>query len=132
MISLTMSNERFAEWLVNQVETRDWSYAELARRAGVSGAMVSLVVNEQKNPGSEFCSGIARALDIPPETVFRKAGLLPSQPDKSERAELALYLFDRLSLAQQQTALTIIRSLLEQEQRSVQELPGMAAEESES
>lgn len=113
MIVLDMANTTFSKWLIEQVEGRGWSYAELARRADLSGATISLVVNEQKNPGTDFCAGVARALDLPPETVFRRAGLLPPEPDLTSRAKIAMHLFRSLPLHEQESLIVQMRALAE-------------------
>jgi transcriptional regulator with XRE-family HTH domain len=73
----------FADWLAEQLGKQGWSQSELARRSGVTPAGVSQVLSGKADPGPDFCNGIARALGIPPERVFRQAGLLPElhQPD---------------------------------------------------
>lgn len=65
-------------WLTEELENRGWSIRELARRASTSHTTISQVLSLQREPTWEFCAQIAGALEIPPETVFRKAGLLPS------------------------------------------------------
>jgi len=110
---LDMVNVAFTQWLVNEVERHGWSYAELARRANLSGATISLVVNEQKNPGLEFCLGVAQALDVPPENVLRYAGLLPAEPEPDNLTRLLLHRFRQLSLHQQELAIRLIDSILE-------------------
>jgi transcriptional regulator with XRE-family HTH domain len=74
---LSMKSNEFSDWLSGEVETRGWSFRELSRRAGVSSSAVSQVVTQTTFPGPSFCNGVARAFGLPPETVFRKAGLLP-------------------------------------------------------
>ncbi|HEY85822.1 MAG TPA: helix-turn-helix transcriptional regulator [Chloroflexi bacterium] len=68
----------FREWLEGELKKQDWKPADLAHRSGVSRASVSNVLNDMRNPGPDFCNAIARALRIPPEKVFRAAGLLPA------------------------------------------------------
>lgn len=70
----------FVDWLNAELEARGWSNSELARRAGVVPSTVSMVISGHSKPGVDFCLGVARALNEPPEKVFRLAGLLPSKP----------------------------------------------------
>lgn len=67
----------FSVWLLEEVNERGWTFAELAKRAGMNTGTLSRVLNETRNPGPDFCTAIARALGIPVEEVFRRAGLLP-------------------------------------------------------
>lgn len=46
-----------------------------------------MIASEQRKPGVDICESIARALDYPPETVYRLAGLLPPIPPDQERVE---------------------------------------------
>ena len=73
------TTENFASWLVEEIETRGWTIRELARRAGLTHVTISNVINGARNPGVEFCLGVARAFHEPPEVVFRRAGLLPDR-----------------------------------------------------
>jgi len=67
----------FVTWLTSEMETRGWNNSELARRAGLVPSAISQVIAGNRGTGPEFCRSVARALGLPPETVFRKAGLLP-------------------------------------------------------
>jgi transcriptional regulator with XRE-family HTH domain len=67
----------FIIWLNNELQDRGWSYNQAATRAGfASGATISMVATGRNAVTWEFCAGLARALNFPPEDVFRKAGLL--------------------------------------------------------
>lgn len=68
--------ESFITWLENEIERRGWTLRETARRAGLSHAAISNVLNRQRNPGWDFCAALSRAFEMPPEWVFWKAGLL--------------------------------------------------------
>jgi transcriptional regulator with XRE-family HTH domain len=73
-------NPSFSKWLDTEIAQRGWSQSEAARRGAISSQMVNAVINGQANPGIEFCRGIAKALGIPLEEVFRFAGILPTKP----------------------------------------------------
>jgi len=70
-------NTDFTEWLTNELTVKGWDQAELSRRSGITTAHISRIMTGQRHPGSDALSGIARALRLPPEDVFRRAGLLP-------------------------------------------------------
>lgn len=67
----------FSSWLNEMATQNGWSGNELARRAGVTGATISNVMNERTAVTYDLCAGIAKALQVPAEDVFRRAGLLP-------------------------------------------------------
>jgi transcriptional regulator with XRE-family HTH domain len=70
----------FVNWLIGEMNSRGWSNSELARRAGVVHSTISLVLSSKSSPGPDLCLGLARAFRMPPEEVFRIAGLLPALP----------------------------------------------------
>jgi len=84
-----------------------------------------LVMTESRRPGPDFCTGVARALSLPPERVFRKAGLLPPHviggEDKERKSEL-LDLYEALGDRDRDTALAVIRTPYEQRGPYVAEL----------
>lgn len=76
--------EDFVTWLTGELDKRGWSNSELARRAGVTHTTISMIISKHNNPGPDLCQGIARAFKLPPEIVFRKAGLLPQLPEETD------------------------------------------------
>ncbi len=106
------------EWLNEELSKRDWSLRELARRADISAGNLSQVMNYQRGAGPEFCRALARALRVPPEEVFRRAGLLPERPDYDAEEQRALYLFSRLSEPMQHYILTSMEALVEEQKTS--------------
>lgn len=100
---------RFQEWLKQEIEKRGWTQNELARIAGTTSAQVSRVMTESRNPGPEFCQQIARALKLPEEEIFLRAGLLGSPLSR---------LFVELSPEQQEIILAEMRRMVEENERS--------------
>lgn len=83
-MSLSMDKD-FADWLIEQMNKRGWSQADLANAAGLNRQVISTYVNRQRQkPDSEVLVALARALHLPPETVFRAAGLLPPVSEDTE------------------------------------------------
>jgi transcriptional regulator with XRE-family HTH domain len=68
----------FADWLREKLKKENWSQAELSRRSGVSPAQITRVISGERGLGEQSILAIAQALKLPPEEVFRAAGLLPS------------------------------------------------------
>jgi transcriptional regulator with XRE-family HTH domain len=90
---------------------------EFARRCDVSESTISRVVSGKRNPSSDLCRRMAEALRLPPERIFRKAGLLPSTPEESPGIKEALYLFRELPDDERRRILLIMRTLLEEQER---------------
>ncbi len=80
--------DTFIEWLNQEMNHRQWSYNELGRQSGLSGATVSLVMTGKQKASWDFCAGVAEAFDLPAENVFRRAGLLRPVPDPSAIEEI--------------------------------------------
>lgn len=75
------AHEPFPVWLRRQIARRDWKSAELARRAGVSSAMVSRWINGIDVPSPESCIRIAEVMNIDPDDVLGIAGhRIPDRP----------------------------------------------------
>ena len=98
----------FVAWLDAELEQRNWSYNQLARRAGLSHSMLSRV-RAGAPPGWSICHAVAGALDLPPEEVFRQAGLLPPIPVEQAEYEQLRYLLTQLSEEDRQELIEIAR-----------------------
>jgi len=75
-----MVTDEFVRWLDQELAARSWRPADLARAANISTGALSQVYAGTRKPGPDMANGIARALGIPADLVFRRAGLLPPQP----------------------------------------------------
>jgi transcriptional regulator with XRE-family HTH domain len=107
----------FAAWFFEELRRRDWSQSDLSARSGISQGAISKVIQGQRNPGIDFCQGIARAFQIPTETVMRAAGILPPIPEQEEEKEELDYLFNTLSAEGKQDLLTYARFLLAEQEK---------------
>jgi transcriptional regulator with XRE-family HTH domain len=107
----TMSE--LVDWLRKRVRREGWSYNELARRAGLSSGGISIVMTQRQNAGVEFCLGVARALNEPPEKIFRLAGLLPRRSGTDEKIDEIVFYFDQMTPQAQEHFRQIARALAE-------------------
>jgi transcriptional regulator with XRE-family HTH domain len=99
------------EYLENELVRRSWRPADLARAAGVPDATISHILNGSRRAGPEVCSALARALDEPPERVFRLAGLLPPLPPPVEEEREAVRILRDLTPDLRAAAMRMLRSL---------------------
>lgn len=105
----------FARWLQEQLNDRDWIPADLAKRAGIQGGSLSHIMNGTRKVGPESAVAIARALSLPAETVFRKAGLLPEEKNTEDLSLKEIAEISKgLSPEDRRTLLRIARSLMSQ------------------
>jgi transcriptional regulator with XRE-family HTH domain len=78
--------EKFAIWLLNELDRQGWQQSEFAREAKITTGTLSNILNGNRKAGWDVCASIAGVLKIPPNEVFRRAGLLPekNRPDNPE------------------------------------------------
>ncbi len=62
-------------------------------------------------------ASIAKALRLPPETVFRKAGLLPASPDQNELLDQLSHVAADLSDEDKQELIEIARLKLDRKNK---------------
>jgi len=53
--------------------------------------MLSMIFSGDRNISFDVCAEIAKAFSVPPEDVFRIAGLLPPEPGSDSDLEEAIY-----------------------------------------
>jgi transcriptional regulator with XRE-family HTH domain len=79
-------DKKFQTWLIQQLKERDWSQADLSRKSGLTRQAIANYI-AGRVPDEKSLRQIARAFKLSPITVFRVAGLLPSEPDTDEWVE---------------------------------------------
>lgn len=94
-------------YLNAELAERGWSLRELARRAGLSHALISLVLSEQRDATWDFCAKVAGALGEPPAKFFRMAGLQRPINRKEELIEEFLFYWDQLPEPQKRNLMRI-------------------------
>lgn len=105
----------FSQWLIEQLEKRNWKPAELSRRAGINTGLLSRLLSRERMPGPTTCRGIADAFQLPPQVVFQAAGLMPSPPEYDEVIEEIRYLSAKVSKEKRRQILEYIRFISSQE-----------------
>ena len=118
---IKMNNEQgigFGRWLLGELEKRGWSQSELATRAQVSHGRVSQVISGDI-PTSKILVKLAYALQLRPEDVLRRAGVLPPLPSDQEKREAVrmMELFDRLAPAERERVLEYVEFVLSRGKR---------------
>ena len=93
---LTMSAD-FSKWLQREMDQREWSQSELARRAGIDRQLIWGYLNSKvTKPDEAILQKIARAFKIPVEEVYRAAGILPPKPTTDEWIEKITHVTNEL------------------------------------
>ena len=86
------------------------SLRKLGELAGVSNVYLSQIEGGLKRPSADILQKIAKALQISSETLYVQAGILDE--DRHGSTEAAIMSDLRLSDAQRQALLTVLRSFL--------------------
>jgi transcriptional regulator with XRE-family HTH domain len=102
-------SDKLADWITEEIEIRGWSLRELGRRADLSHATISNVVSGQTKPGLDFCTGIAKAFNVPAETVLRRAGLLSSREESAPDLRELNFLYSQLAPEDREQILRMMR-----------------------
>ena len=100
------------EWLIERLEEREMTAADLSRKSGISAQQISRLLSGQRGVSEVSLRAISEALNIPPEVAFRVAGFLPPLPERTQAHEQLLFLFDRLNDKDRQTILDMMQFLL--------------------
>lgn len=104
-----LSMERFSDWLLKELKTRDMTQSELAHMAGLGSGTISNIMIGKRQVGQDTLVKIAHALKLPPETVFRAAGLLPPESQTTELIEQIAHLTEELPEQEQQDILEFVK-----------------------
>jgi len=105
----------FSEWLRVELRHRKWKQADLARAANLDTAVVSNLYNGKRGPGEDTCRAIARAFELPIETVYRAAGLLPPVSEDDALIEQITNDLNRLSEPRRKLVMDFVRFLATQQ-----------------
>ena len=112
-----MATIDFKDWVERELDRLGWKQADLARAAGMDTGYLSKILSGASNAGPESCVAIARALNYPPDLVFRKAGILPDGPRETSTSNELVFLFDQLDDEDQQTLLIMVRAIVREKVR---------------
>lgn len=89
---------KFSDWLLHEINKRDWSQSDLARQSGLTRQAVShLISGRSKTPDNETIEKLARAFDVTIEAVMRHAQILPSIAEPDAKKQELEYLLSRVS-----------------------------------
>lgn len=106
----------FAEWLTGEMEKREWTQSDLAHKAEVNRQVIWTYVNRKRTkPDEDVLTAIAKAFKMPPETVFRAAGLLP--PGSNTATEEISHIYTKLNSGNREDLLDYARLRLEKQER---------------
>ncbi len=120
---MKMTYTDFSAWLKEQLSNKNMRPTDLAKKARISDAVLSRILNEQRRPDSSTLISIAAGLNISPIVVFRKAGLLPEGGDTTRFEDWA-FLLQQMS-AEDQAELRQIAELKIERRKKEQALKSL-------
>lgn len=108
------SVKALGEFIRSQRSLAHRSLRQVAEAAKISNAYLSQVERGIYKPSADVLRGIADALDISRDTLYRQAGLLDPEDSPTERTnvELAIRLDERLTEEQKQALLQVYRGFV--------------------
>lgn len=117
----TEQNARFLEWLDAELAERGWSDAEIARRGDFYATSLTHIRKGRRRPGIKLVSKLAAALNLDPDIVAAKAGLLPEHTRMSEKDEKDIQrirrAYSRMDHATRETYIELGEMLAQRDQR---------------
>jgi transcriptional regulator with XRE-family HTH domain len=114
-----LSMENFGDWLLQELEKRDWSQSDLVKNAGISRGTLSNIISGNRGVGFDSLLAIAHAFKISPISIFRKAGILPEGGDEASFADYN-HLLSQLTTEEQEEIRQIMEMKIERRQKAEQ------------
>ena len=91
--------DELRDWLMDELQKRNWSIRELASRAGIPHSSISRLNSYNERIGFKTCVAIAGALNVPPISVLERAGLLQRVPQDTQETRLLKHIYQDLDEA---------------------------------
>jgi transcriptional regulator with XRE-family HTH domain len=114
MTGVERSLKALGDFIRSQRELTHRSLRQVADAAKISNAYLSQVERGIYKPSADVLRGIADALDISKNTLYRQAGILDPEESDAERADVehAIRLDERLTDDQKEALLQVYRGFV--------------------
>lgn len=106
-ISPTMAD--FATWLQNELDRREMTVMDLSRVSGIPDGALYHIRNRVRNVGSNTCTRIAKAFNMPVQRVYEAAGLLPPTSASNKAIDQISHMVAQLPTDKQAEVLEFVR-----------------------
>ena len=104
-----MATQSFSAWILEILQERGWSQAELSKRCAISPAQISRIISGSRQAGLLVCLNIAKGLNFPVDVVYQKAGFLPEDQAQDASFEELKRLYQSLRESDRVELLVIAR-----------------------
>ena len=91
-----MSKDTFAKWLSVEMESRNLSQSELARRLGINQAAISRLLSQRSLPSISTLNGLAKVFQLPIAHIYQATGLMAPDPEGDLLTEQIAHLAKQL------------------------------------
>lgn len=118
----TIVDMNFSDWLLAQLNERNWSQSEFGRQTGLTRQAIGNYLSG-RTPDEAALRKIARALKLPIELVFEKAGLLPPKSDLSPIKRKLAHLMEDMPDSDVEIAITLLEQRQEHYKRNPKARP---------
>lgn len=116
----------FGDWLNSVLLERGMTRFELARLSGISASHIHRITTGERGAGEKTIAAVSKALQIPPEEVFRKFGLLPPKPKESVDDEEMLFLYHQFQLSEKEDLKEYMKYKLEHKRAAIKKRPALS------
>lgn len=103
-------------FILQELENKNLNQADLSRGADTTEATISRIIRGERQPSISMCHSIAKALNVPANVVFGKAGILDPESQYSDLISNIAHKASMLSEKDQITLLKIIEVFLIQQE----------------
>jgi transcriptional regulator with XRE-family HTH domain len=99
---------KFSEWLVNELNKRNWTQKELARKSGLNPSTINYIIKHHRGLGLKSVNRLAQALGIPEELIIAKYENNKTSREPSDIVSGACYVLRGLPLRDKEEVLAFI------------------------
>jgi len=117
---LAMNNiERWAKWVQDELDKRDWSQADLVRASKKSRGTISKSINGINEPDTKTVAAICDAFGYPREKGYRIVGILGPELNVDGQTQELTYYFHKLDVDNKDDVLDYAKNRFEKQERDV-------------
>jgi len=109
--------ESFSDWLLNELKKQNMTQSDLARVAKLGRGTISNIMNGTRSVGKDTLTKISKGLRLPPEIVFRAAGLLPSSAVNDPLADEISHKLSSLDESRKRVVNRLVDALIDEQAR---------------
>jgi len=105
------------DYILRVMEEKDLIPADIVRRGNLSPSQVSKVLSRESPPGEKALGGFAIALGVSVESLYRRAGKLPSKPFADETVSEITHIYHNLNDTNKEDLLDYARLRLSKQEK---------------